>query len=180
MKLEELWLEYQSALRAFLLKRVADPDDVEDLLQEVLIKTHQSLSEIRSATSVKSWLFQVANRAMIDFYRHKAKANALLDEKLWFEQDEMSIQQEFSTCVAPFVSALPEEHAELLTAIDLQGESQKDYANKQGVSYSTLKSRVQKSRKLLKDIFEDCCHFSVDKQGNVIDYQPKNGKCDGC
>ncbi|WP_246058408.1 sigma factor-like helix-turn-helix DNA-binding protein [Litorilituus lipolyticus] len=80
----------------------------------------------------------------------------------------------------PFISALPEEHADLLTAIDVHGESQKDYANKQGVSYSTLKSRVQKSRELLKGIYEDCCHFSVDKQGNVIDYQPKNGKCDGC
>ncbi|WP_246058406.1 sigma factor [Litorilituus lipolyticus] len=67
MNLEELWQEYQSALRAFLLKRVADHDDVEDLLQEVLIKTHQGLSDIRAATSVKSWLFQVANRTTINF-----------------------------------------------------------------------------------------------------------------
>ena len=180
MNLENIWTEYQSALKAFLTKRVPNPDDVDDLLQEVLIKTHDNLSSIRSTDSIKSWLFQVANRAMMDYYRDRAKSGVLENETLWFEAEEKSIQQEFISCISPFIAALPEESSALLNAIDLQGESQKEYAKKIGVSYSTFKSRVQKSRDLLKGVFEGCCHFSVDKKGNIVDYIPKNGNCGDC
>jgi len=42
------------------------------------------------------------------------------------------------------------------------------------VSYSTLKSRVQKSRSLLKKVFDDCCHFNIDKNGSIYDYELKS------
>ena len=42
----------------------------------------------------------------------------------------------------------------MLTAIDLQGMSQRDYAEQHGLNYSTLKSRVQKGRNDLRQAFE--------------------------
>ena len=69
--------------------------------------------------------------------------------------------------------------AELLTAIELNGISQKDLAIEHGVSYSTLKSRVQKGRQQLRQLFEDCCQFSFDQHGNVIDYDSKSN-CKDC
>lgn len=180
MALEKIWAEYQQALKAFLLSKISDPDEVDDILQEVLIKTHANLSSIRDVSSIKSWLFQVANRAAMDYFRSKAKSTQLEEKDLWFETSEKSIQKEFSKCIAPFISALPEEHAEILLAIELHGESQKAYAEKLGISYSTFKSRVHKSRQALRKVFDDCCHYSVDAKGNLIDYTSKRGKCDGC
>lgn len=180
MELERIWAEYQQALKAFLLSKVSDPDEVDDILQEVLIKTHANLSSIRDVSSIKSWLFQVANRAAMDYFRSKAKSAQLEEKDLWFETDDKSIQKEFSKCIVPFISALPEEHAEILLAVELHGESQKEYAEKLGISYSTFKSRVQKSRQVLRKVFDDCCHYSVDAKGNLIDYTSKRGKCDGC
>jgi RNA polymerase sigma-70 factor (ECF subfamily) len=68
----------------------------------------------------------------------------------------------------------------MLTAIDLQGMSQRDYAEQQGLSYSTLKSRMKKGRDALRDAFEDCCSFTLDARGRIAEYQLKSNTCEKC
>ncbi|AXY03280.1 RNA polymerase sigma factor SigZ [Vibrio alfacsensis] len=181
--LETIWNEYEHAIHAFLRSKVSNEDDVEDLKQEILLKTYQNLKAIRDDSSVKSWLFQIANNTIIDFYRKRARNqrdNHLIAEDLWFESQEANLKQELSKCIAPFIKALPEEQSQLLASIELEGMSQKTLAEEQGISYSTLKSRVQKGRVELKKLFEECCHFSFDQQGRVTDYHQKNAGCDRC
>jgi len=182
MTIETIWQEYRTALKHFLQSRVSNTADVEDLLQEILIKSHNNLNSLQSASSLKSWVFQIANHVIIDYYRKKAKGQELQVEDLWYEEDATDIKQDLSQCITPFINALPEDTASLLIDIDLNNVKQKDYAKANDISYSTLKSRVQKGRKQLRDLFEDCCHLSFDKQGNIIDYQQKSqGKgCGGC
>lgn len=43
MNAEAIWQEYQMSLKAFLHKNVANPDDVDDLLQDILLKSYQNL-----------------------------------------------------------------------------------------------------------------------------------------
>ena len=189
MNIEQVWASYKASLKAFLHSRVANPDDVDDLLQEILIKVHQHLPELRQQHSVKSWLFQVTNRTIIDFYRQR-RHQEISGDDFWLlaEQETANtestsaedIKQELSQCIAPFIQALPADTGELLTSIDLEGTSQKRYAEQHGVSYSTLKSRVQKGRTSLKAIFDDCCHFELDQQGNLIGYEEKPNNCRRC
>ena len=47
MNIEQVWASYKASLKAFLHSCVANPDDVDDLLQEILIKVHQHLPELR-------------------------------------------------------------------------------------------------------------------------------------
>lgn len=174
-------MEYRDSLKAFLTSKVSDPADVDDLLQELLLKTHKNIHTIKSNDSVKPWLFQVANRTIIDFYRKKAKSRDLEPGDLWYEEENGDeAQQELSRCIEPFIKSLPTGMAELLTAIELQGQSQKDYAKAAGISYSTLKSRVQKARRELRETFEQCCHFDLDTHGNIIDYEVKSADCKSC
>lgn len=183
LTLESVWAKYQQALKAFLHSKVSNPDDVDDLLQEILIKTYQSLSTVKEAESIKSWLFQLANRTIIDFYRKRAKQQrdgALQADELWFAEEEASLEQQMATCIQPFVEALPSEQAQLLDAVDLKGESQKLLAQKVGVSYSTLKSRVQKGRMELRKLFEECCTLELDQYGNPIDCEIKSDSCTRC
>lgn len=180
MKIEAIWFEYQSSLKAFLLKNVSNADDVDDLLQEIMLKTHQNLHRIEDVNKLKSWLFQVANRAIIDFYRTRAKKDNVNADDLWHENIEASLYQQMTHCVHPFIQALPEEEAMLLTAIEIEGLSQKEYAQQIGVPYSTLKSRVQKGRKLLLEVFNQCCNFSVNEQGELVDVHTKTRSCSKC
>ncbi|GAL35861.1 RNA polymerase sigma factor SigZ [Vibrio maritimus] len=181
MKLEPIWVAYQSSLKAFLHSKIANPADVEDLLQEVLIKTHNGFQAVSDESKIKPWLFQVANHTIIDFYRKNAKRQELTSDDLWYqEQDEEALIQELSQCLLPFIKQLPKQDADLLIAIEIEGIPQKDYANSQGLNYSTLKSRVKQSRRKLFDLFHSCCEFSVDSQGNIMEYSPRSGNCGGC
>ncbi|QBF82807.1 sigma-70 family RNA polymerase sigma factor [Shewanella maritima] len=205
VNIELIWSQYRSSLKAFLAKNVANLDDVDDLLQEILIKSYHSLDKLNDAKKLKSWLFQIANRTIIDFYRSRASynkgqvtgslyentsqqhsedsSNALQSElaathSLTTELIESEdIYQQMSACITPFINALPSEQAELLTAVELNGEAQKDYAARKQIKYSTLKSRVQKSRQALHGLLNQCCKFTLDAHGNLIEYTPKSGKC---
>eukprot|EP01029_Cantina_marsupialis_P016832 TRINITY_DN3776_c0_g3_i1.p5 TRINITY_DN3776_c0_g3~~TRINITY_DN3776_c0_g3_i1.p5 ORF type:complete len:195 (-),score=0.72 TRINITY_DN3776_c0_g3_i1:5524-6108(-) len=186
LNLEQVWAEYQQTLKAFLHSKVSNTADVEDLLQEILIKTFQNLHKVQDASSVKSWLFQLANNTIIDFYRKHARQqrDSKIDaDDLWFADLDHNeeFKQKLSLCIEPFIQALPEQSASLLFAVDIKGLSQKALAEEQNVSYSTIKSRVQKSRGDLKNLFEQCCNLSLDKQGNVIDCElkPESG-CGNC
>ena len=179
MNIETIWLDYKAALKRFLHAKVSNESDVDDLLQDILIKTHNNLSTVKDQNSVKSWLFQIANHTIIDFYRHKDKISNLKAEDI-YHLDENKVRDDLSDCILPFIKALPKEQATLLNAIDIENKSQKEYAQTLGISYSTLKSRVQKSRTMLKSVFDDCCHFEIDSKGNVFDYERKEKGCGGC
>lgn len=186
LNLEQVWSQYQQALKAFLHSKVNQPDDVEDLLQEILLKTYQNLDSVRDADSIKAWLFQLANRTIIDFYRKRARdlRDSNIDaEELWFAELDQNTEfkQQLAQCIEPFIQALPEKNASLLLAVDIKGQSQKELALSQNRSYSTIKSQVQKSREELKKLFEECCHLSLDKHGSVIDCDRKpDSSCGNC
>ncbi|GIU52636.1 RNA polymerase sigma factor SigZ [Shewanella sairae] len=179
MKLEDIWSAYRRQLEAFLHSKVSNAADVEDLLQDILIKTHGNLDSLQKEGSIQSWLFQIANRTIIDFYRKKAR---LKDQpaELWYQENPLDIKAELAPCIEPFLAALPDDTASLLRAIDLEGRSQKEYAQELGINYTTLKSKVQKARVTLRGLFEGCCHYRLDSQGNLIDFEQKAASCKRC
>lgn len=180
MNIETIWSKYRSSIKSFLHSKVSNADEVDDLLQEILIKTHQNLHLINDKSNIKAWVFQVASNAIVDFYRKNARSNNLNAEDLWYAESDINIKQDLSQCVEPFLDALPEATAQLLKAIDIEGKSQKDHARDLGVSYSTLKSRVQKGREQLRELFDECCHFKLDHSGNLLDFDQNSTNCKKC
>lgn len=181
MTLDQIWHEYRAGLNAFLHSKLSNPDDVDDLLQEILLKSYLNLASLKDAASIKAWLFQIANRSVIDFYR---KNGRIKDEPLWLSEDEETqddtVKTALSLCVLPFINELPDDKARLLRAIELEGVSQKNYAEQLNIPYTTLKSQVKKARSELKVLFDQCCHFQQDKFGNLIDYEKKPDACNRC
>lgn len=180
MTIEDIWPQYRSRLRAFLRSRVSNPEDAEDLLQDISVKVFTGLPALEDSAKLKSWLFQTAQRAIIDHYRKGGRAKNVHPDDLWYTKDDPVARQDLERCVEPFIQSLPAETARMLTAIDLQGMSQRDYAAQQGLPYSTLKSRVQKGRDALRKAFEDCCSFSLDSRGSIAEYNPKSDTCKNC
>jgi RNA polymerase sigma-70 factor, ECF subfamily len=176
----KVWSEYRSSIKSFLHSRVSNPADVDDLLQEISIKTFNGIGALKDQSTVQSWLFQTAQRTIIDFYRTNGRLKSVHPDDLWYSVDAPETQQALERCLEPFIAALPSEMNELLRAIDMEGQSQKEYAATHGISYSTLKSRVQKARLALRRVFENCCHLSLDTRGNISDYRSKAGACDNC
>lgn len=176
MTIEKIWLEYRSLLKAFLHSKVSNDSDVDDLLQDILIKSYENLGKLKSGDKIKPWIFQIANHSIIDFYRKNGRNKALTEDDLWYEDEGLDAKAELSHCIDPFVNALPESSSKLLMATDINGESQKALAQSMGISYSTLKSRVQKARVELRNLFDECCHMKLDAQGNIMDYELRENK----
>ncbi len=176
MRIEDIWPKYRARLKAFLHARVSNPADVDDLLQEISIKVLTGLPNLKDPAKLQPWLFQTANRTIIDHYRWSNPTTAH-PEDLWYQRDDPETREELERCVEPFIRGMPKHLADLLMAIDVNGVSQSDYAQAHGIPYSTLKSRVQKGRAELRKVFEDCCNISTDVRGNIADVQEKSGSC---
>ncbi len=179
--LESIWNEYGERLRRFLRARVARPEDADDLAQEILIKVHKNLAQLKETDKLQSWLFQIARNALTDHYRktgvNPAGASATQEELAFDGQEDGSIRAELTGCLEPFLKQLPDKYRDAVTAVDLQGQPQNRLAEQWGLSYSALKSRVQRGRALLRELFFQCCSYEIDARGRITGYQSKNGCC---
>lgn len=75
---------------------------------------------------------------------------------------------------------LSQDYREAVTLVELDGLSQQAAADRLGLSLSGMKSRVQRGRKQLKRLLDDCCLIELDRRGGVVDYEPRGAGCDPC
>ena len=179
----QIWTEYGERLRGFLARRVSCPEDAEDLLQDILLKTHRYLKTHEEPEKMRAWLFQVARNTLTDYYRARSSVTTRLElsefEEIPEEIPDLHTQvlTELSHCLAPFLQQLPERYREAVREVDLNGKSQKDLAQAFGISHSTMKSRVQRGRHMLGELFRTCCSYEVDARGNISNFEQKSGCC---
>jgi RNA polymerase sigma-70 factor (ECF subfamily) len=70
--------------------------------------------------------------------------------------------------LAPWIYSLPRKYREPLVLSEIEGVKQKDIAKRMGLSYSGLKSRVQRGREMIKDMFIECCGLPYSEDGKLI------------
>jgi RNA polymerase sigma-70 factor (ECF subfamily) len=175
---ELLFGELSLDLKKFIARRITNCADVEDVLQESLIKIHRSLDRLAPDSNLYAWIYRVTRNAITDHYR-KPPPNISLDTSPVvpddFAQEEVSRDalREIAPCLRPMLNHLPEKYREALILTDLEGMSQMELANKLGLSVSGAKSRVQRGREQLKALLMECCHFEFDCSGRVTDYECK-------
>lgn len=177
---DAIWAAFGDRLRAFIGKRVKDENDVQDVLQDVFAKIHAGLGSLREGEKLEAWLFQVARHALLDHFRRRSgkRRAAGLPKELSEEIPAADVSAEVASCLEPMMSLIPEADREALRLTDVEGVSQKDLAERLGLSLTGARSRVQRARARLKDAVLECCHIEMDRRGNAIDYTRK--KKDGC
>ena len=176
---ENVWETFNVNLKQFILKRVVDEDNAEDILQDVFVKIHTRIHTLRDEEKLQGWIYQIARNAIYDYYRSQRDILALPDNDMFIAEETLndSAIEELLPCIREMVECLPTEYREALILTEYDGLSQKDLAARLGISYSGAKSRVQRAREKLKTMLLDCCHFQFDHSGRVIDYQPRLNCC---
>lgn len=71
------------------------------------------------------------------------------------------------------VESLPEPYAEALILTELDGLTQKEFAEKTGIPLSGAKSRVQRAKKMVVEVMTRACEYELDSHGNIADYRCK-------
>ncbi len=75
---EPMWREVIAQLRAFVRRRIADPDRAEDLVADIVLRIHQNLGSVDDQERLAHWVSRVARNAVIDEYRRAARAREQL------------------------------------------------------------------------------------------------------
>ena len=156
-QISEVVAEQRSRLRNFIRRRVPDPSDAEDIVQEVFYELVEANRLLMPIDHVAGWLFRVARNRITDLFRKKKPVTfsdiAVADEDgellriedllpspdagpeaLYFRNvllDELELA----------LDELPVEQREVLIAHELEGRSFKELSAESGVSVNTLLSR---------------------------------------
>jgi len=168
---KKLWTDFSRTLRAFIAGRVADPAAADDLLQEVFVRIHAGIGTVRDDSKIRSWVYQIARNAIIDHYRSRT-TTVEFDERSHpgGGAEEENATMKLASSVRDMIESLPEPYREAVLMAELEGLTQKELANRVGISLSGAKSRVQRGRQMLKEMLLNCCHFEFDSRGGIIDY----------
>jgi RNA polymerase sigma-70 factor, ECF subfamily len=175
---ETIWNEFHDKLFHFIKKRVKDVDTTNDILQDIFIKIHLKLHTLTDQDKLTSWVYQVTRNSILDHFK-KQKPATELGENLAEIEEEKTFNAEMVTCMKPFIDKLPSTYKEAILETELGRLSQKAYAEKAGISHSGAKSRVQRARQQLHELFTACCNVQADKYGNIIGKEECKTDC-GC
>lgn len=153
----------ESRLRNFIRRRVADPRDVEDILQDVfseLVEANQLLMPIGHITG---WLYRVARNRIIDLFRRK-KPESLDDSEALLPSPDDGPEAAYARSVlldelAHAIAELPQGQRDVFIAHEIEGQSFKEIAAATGVNVNTLLSRkryaVMQLRRRLQGVYDD-------------------------
>lgn len=181
MTTERAWNTFHIQLKHFILKYIHDEVVAEDILQDVFLKIHIHILTLKDEKKLQSWLYQIARHTIYDHYRIQKDTVVLPDAfDIPEEPTQEDVEETLLPCIQDMVEQLPEPYREAIILTEYTGLSQKQLAEQQNLSLSGAKSRVQRGRAKLKQMLLECCHFVLDRRGNVIEYHPRNEGCLMC
>ena len=174
-RISEVVVRERARLRHFIRRRVADPSDVEDVLQDVFYKLVEANRLLMPIEHVTGWLFRVARNRITDLFRKKKPETfshaSVADEDGELLQTEDLLPSPDAGPEALYVrnalldqlelalDELPEEQREVFVAHELDGRSFKELSAETGVSVNTLLSRkryaVLHLRERLQSIYDE-------------------------
>src|SRR6266568_5276242 len=164
-----------SRLRNFIRRRVPDPFDAEDILQDVFYKLVEANRLLMPIEHVTGWLFRVARNRITDLWRKK-KPECFSDAAVADEGDEVLQLEDLlpSPDAGPealyvrnvlldelelALDELPDEQREVFVAHELEGRSFKELSAESGANVNTLLSRkryaVLHLRERLQSIYDE-------------------------
>jgi RNA polymerase sigma factor (sigma-70 family) len=156
-KISEIVARERSRLRNFIRRRVPDPRDVEDIVQDVFSELVEANRLLMPIEHITGWLFRVARNRITDLFRKK-KPESFSDRTAEDEEGKVLRFEDLlpSPDAGPealylrhllldelelALDELPDEQREAFVAHELEGRSFKEMAAETGVSVNTLLSR---------------------------------------
>ena len=156
-RISEVVRREQSRLLNFIRRRVQDPGEAEDILQDVFYKLVEANRLLMPIEHVTGWLFRVARNRITDLFRKKMPesfSDAAIedgdDELLRLEDllpspaagpEALYARDELLDELELAIEELPEEQREVFVGHELEGRSFKEMSAETGVSVNTLLSR---------------------------------------
>lgn len=175
----ELFAAHHMRIRRHILSIVHDPDEADDLTQDVFLQVHRRLGSLRDSDAVTSWLYRIATNVCYDRFRQWSRQPRphTLDptepagaRPVAGGEDEPALgrvieQAEMSGCVRSYLEQLPDDYRTPILLHDLEGVTN---AEMLGISVDLVKIRLHRARRKLETALAAHCDFSRDEQGVFV------------
>jgi RNA polymerase sigma-70 factor (ECF subfamily) len=164
---ENLVKTHEKALYHFAYRLTGNHDDAQDLVQEGLLKAYRAFHRFKLGTAFDRWVYQIIYRSFIDHYRKKKRRPfvASLDESPpYFDQpkqvevpdhtmlpEDFALRLELGETIQQALLRLPEEFRAAVVLCDIQGFSYEEISNILQCSLGTVRSRIHRGRRLLRE-----------------------------
>ncbi|MDD4768038.1 MAG: sigma-70 family RNA polymerase sigma factor [Desulfotomaculaceae bacterium] len=162
---EELVIIYQDRVYSHCHYLTGNPDDAQDLAQDVFVQAFKGVGSFRNDADFGTWLHRITVNLWINFCRRNKKVITFsIDEPLYTQESEMARElaasqespleiverSEFNGMVQQALNHLLPEYRTVLVLREMEGYNYDEIAAALGCSLGTVKSRINRGRKALK------------------------------
>ena len=168
----ELVRLYEKKVYALTLRMCKNPDDAAEAAQEAFLAAWQGLKFFRGEASFSTWLYRLASNACVDLLRKEQRHRAvsgpsLNDEDTYIEiaddaatPQELAERSELREQIEEGLQSLSPEHREVLILRELHQLSYDEIAQTLDLDTGTVKSRISRGRKALRNFLLQSGNFS--------------------
>ena len=152
---------YQPAVFRWALMFARDPDEAEDVAQEVFVRAHRQLSQYRSDGSLEAWLYAITRRAARQMLRARKRRSRLalssgaqpLRDVYTTDPGARVDRERAAAVIREMFSDLPPRQREIFDLIDLQGLTPGEVAERTGMKPVSVRASLFKARSSIRARF---------------------------
>ena len=158
---ETFLARYEEKIRACAWRMVGDPNEIDDLTQETLLRLIRSLPSYRAESSAATWVYRIAHNTCVDAHRRRAAR----PQTVPLEPDEATraetpVEHDPATLLEDAVAEcfvehalreLPAEYARIASLRLLDGLANEEIASRLGTSVDAVKSKLKRARAQLRE-----------------------------
>lgn len=166
MTTQDVWTQYSKDLKYFILSKVKDEAIADDLIQETFLKIHTKLHTLRDLNKLRSWIFSIARNTILNHFK-----NSNITFEVANTESETELHQEEHSekdCLRGILSGLPKKYRDPIFLSDIKGLKQSEVAEQLQLPLPTVKSQIQRARKLISQGFKDCCGLVENEHGHLV------------
>ena len=168
----ELMLLYEKKVYALTLRMCKNPDDAAEAAQEAFLAAWQGLKFFRGEASFSTWLYRLASNACVDLLRreqrHRTAAGPSLDDEDTFidivddaaSPHDFAERKELRSQIEQGLQSLSPEHRQVLILREIHQLSYDEIADTLDLDSGTVKSRISRARKQLRNFLLKSGNFS--------------------
>lgn len=152
---EQALVAHRRAFRRFLVRRLGQEADAEDVLQELFVRALTKGHAIRKEESVVAWLYRCLGSVLADHMRRQARRTRHIaayarEQPADSGAVDEDLRQSICECLHLLLPAMRPEYTELIERIDLAGEPRSQVAATLGLTMSNLAVRLHRARQALR------------------------------
>jgi RNA polymerase sigma-70 factor (ECF subfamily) len=161
METQYIYNHFNEELYFFILKKVKNKNIANDVFQNIFLKIHKNLAQLKSEEKIRSWIFRIARNEITNYYNKESKYLPTTD------QESINPNYQDICCFDKFIDDLPPIYKEVIELIYIDGRKQKVIAKSLDISLENVKARTSRAKDILKKKFMLCCKYELDKNGNL-------------